>query len=109
MFNVYKDLVKAFDGPSRLEIMKEHQYMYKQFENKSNSYDKFRKLVAQNITLPWIKGYNWMGGISDSAYQKGFEKIAKAMGEEPDYKFFDKVDAEFVKQQKEVDKFRTYM
>lgn len=64
---------------TRLEIMKLNQKTYVDFSRQIDAMDGIAKAVAQTLTLTWIKGKKWMGGISDSEYQKGADKL-EAMG-----------------------------
>lgn len=79
---------------TKLEVMKKNQKNYAAMEKKIEGMENgLEKLVAVNITLKWIKGTKWMGGISDSVVMKAYDKLM-AMGYS-----FDEIDAEFQRQQ----------
>lgn len=60
---------------TRLEVIKSNQKMYAEYSRKIDTMNGLEKAVAQEMILKWIKGANWMGGISDSAYDKATEKL----------------------------------
>lgn len=64
---------------TRLEIIKKNKELYRTFSEQIKDMTGLTKLVAETITLEWIKGNNWMGGISDSKYEKLSDKLV-AMG-----------------------------
>lgn len=79
---------------TKLEMMKKNQKNYMAMEKRIEGMENgLEKLVAVNITLKWIKGTKWMGGISDSVVMKAYDKLM-AMGYS-----FDEIDAEFQRQQ----------
>ena len=55
---------------TRLEIMKAQKELYAKLIGIIPTLEGIEKAVAQEITLEWIKGNNWLGGISDSKYNK---------------------------------------
>lgn len=79
---------------TKLEVMKANQKNYAAMEKRIKGMgDGLEKLVAVNITLKWIKGTKWMGGLSDSVAMKAYGKLMD-MGYS-----FDVIDAEFQRQQ----------
>lgn len=79
---------------TKLEVMKTNQKNYAALEKRIEGMGNgLEKLVAVNITLKWIKGTKWMGGISDSVAMKAYDKLM-GMGYS-----FDEIDAEFQRQQ----------
>lgn len=62
---------------TKLEIMKEHKAQYSELENKIQTLTGIEKAVASTLTLAWIKGENWMGGISDRKFDKIAERLVK--------------------------------
>lgn len=77
---------------TRLELIKENKARYAELQKRIPSMTGLEKAVAEHITLKWVKGSNWMGGLSDSVANKAYEKL-EAMGYE-----FDEIDAEFERQ-----------
>lgn len=59
---------------TKLEVIKSNKTLYKFVSDAMEDASPFEKAVTQNLILPWIKGRNWEGGLSDSAFQKGYEK-----------------------------------
>lgn len=66
---------------TRLEIMNDNKKEYAKLEKKILGMTGLEKAVAQHITLKWIKGNKWMGGISDSVANRAYDKLM-AMGYE---------------------------
>ena len=65
---------------SRFEIMRENKAQYEVYSKKIAEMTGLTKLVAENLVLVWIKGNNWMGGISDSRYESIYERKLKRFG-----------------------------
>lgn len=65
------------EGISRLELMNINKKHYADLLSKLKKMSGLEKAVAQKLILPWLKGHNWMGGLSDSATDKGYEAIMK--------------------------------
>lgn len=61
---------------TRIEIIKEHQKRYVNYKKEIENMTGLEKVVAENLVLEWIKGNNWLGGISDSKYQKISDKLS---------------------------------
>ena len=75
---------------SKLEVMKQSKDNYSKVQEEIKSMKPgIERDVKEKLILPWIKGTNWMGGISDSK----FSQIAKRMPYS-----FDDVYNEFQKQ-----------
>ena len=63
---------------SRLEIMKQNKKTYARFKAEViPELNKFERLVAENVTLAWIEGKNWMGGLPDYKADRLFGRLAK--------------------------------
>ena len=61
---------------TKLEIMKSNKKLYTAvLEETEKMGMSFEWAVKEFIILPWIRGNNWMGGISDSKFQKASDKI----------------------------------
>lgn len=60
---------------TKLEVIKSNQKMYAEYSRKIDTMTGLEKAVAQEMILKWIKGTNWMGGISDATYNKAAEKL----------------------------------
>ena len=63
---------------TRIEIMRCNKQAYADFSAKIAGMRGIQKAVAENLTLEWIKGNNWLGGLSDSRYQKISDKLISA-------------------------------
>ena len=55
---------------TKLEVMKINKKMYVEYSKKIENMNGLEKVVAQRLVLSWIKGNKWMGGLSDSQYQR---------------------------------------
>ena len=78
---------------TKLAIIKKHKAEYTAVEaNIATMQNALEKAVAQHIILAWIKGSNWMGGLSDSMADKAYSKVV-SMGYT-----WEQVDAEFSRQ-----------
>lgn len=78
---------------TRLDVIKANKNKYAKMEAKIKTMPEgLEKLVSQNLTLKWIKGNNWLGGINDKVASVVFLKLTK-MGFT-----FDEVDEEFNRQ-----------
>lgn len=75
---------------TKIEIMKNSKKMYEKAQNEIGGMKPgLQRDVKEKLILPWIKGDNWMGGISD----RKFEQVAKKMPYT-----FDEIYSEFHKQ-----------
>ena len=81
---------------TKLEIMTANKKAYAELEAQIKKMNGIEKVVAENLTLAWIKGNKWMGGLSDSKANKIYEKLMD-MGYS-----FEEIDDEF---QKQINKF----
>lgn len=79
---------------TKLEIIKLHKKQYAELEEKIKTMPEgLEKQVAANVTLAWIKGNKWMGGLSGMhAYDKTFQKVVD-LGYS-----YEEVDEEFTRQ-----------
>lgn len=77
---------------TRLEIMRNHKAQYSDFQLKIQGMTGLTKEVATRMTLKWIKGRDWLGGISDAEYNRALESLEK-LGYD-----IEESDAEFVRQ-----------
>ena len=81
---------------TRLEMMNNNKAEYAKYVEKIAGMQGIRKAVAENLVLEWIKGNNWIGGISDSKYQKISDKLVAQGYDEMDIMDeFDKQISEF--------------
>ena len=64
---------------TKLEVITENKKAYAKLEKKIPAMRGLEKAVAQNITLKWIKGNKWMGGISDTVANRSYDRLM-AMG-----------------------------
>ena len=60
---------------TRLETMREHKAQYSDLQQQIQGMTGLTKEVATHMTLKWIKGRDWLGGISDAEYEKGSKII----------------------------------
>ena len=82
---------------SRLDLMTANKKLYnKVLEETEKMPMGLEWAVKYYIILEWIKGVNWMGGISDSKHQKACDKIMSDYGVD-----YDTVFTEELKQMKE--------
>lgn len=78
---------------TKLEMMKENKAKYLKCQLWASQQDGLSKFVATEITLRWIKGRNWEGGLGNGKdSQKAFERVM-ALGYT-----FEEVEAEFERQ-----------
>jgi hypothetical protein len=85
---------------TKLDIIRENKKAYADLEKKIPAMTGIEKAVAENLTLKWIKGNKWMGGLSDSVHTKADEKLM-AMGYE-----LEEIEVEFNRQQDSVLKIK---
>lgn len=78
------------------EIMKENKKQYAMQVERNKQASGLTKLVGESVTLAWIKGRDWMGGLSDSVACKLYSRIMK-LGYT-----FDEIDDEFNRQMNEI-------
>lgn len=82
---------------TKLEIMRKNKADYAKMEKMiaSGKMNALEKAVAENITLKWIKGNKWMGGLGcGMAEQRCFERVMR-LGYD-----FEEIDEEFTRQMK---------
>lgn len=60
---------------TRIELIKSNKKDYAEYLEKIKSMKGIKKAVAENFILEWLKGNNWIGGLSDSKYQKILDKL----------------------------------
>ena len=78
---------------TKLELMKQNKKRYAELEEKIESLSGIERDVAKHLTLNWIKGAKWEGGLgSGQRGQRCYERLMK-MGYS-----FDEIDAEFDRQ-----------
>lgn len=85
---------------TKLEVIKKNKADYARMEKMiaSGNMTALEKAVAKNITLKWIKGNNWMGGLGcGMASQKCYERVAE-LGYD-----FEEIDEVFERQTKMFD------
>lgn len=77
---------------TKLEIITINKANYTKQMEKNETLTGLAKAVGQTLTLEWIKGNKWMGGLSDSKANKIYEKLmAQGYG-------FEEIDQEFENQ-----------
>lgn len=77
---------------TKLELMNENKKMYAELERKIPSMSGIEKAVAETLTLAWIKGDKWMGGLSDSKANKMYDRLMR------EGYTFEEIDSEFSRQ-----------
>ena len=75
------------------EVIKHNKQQYADYVKKIQEMNGLEKIVAENLVLVWIKGRSWLGGISDSSY----EKISNTITTQYGYSFMEIYD-EFERQ-----------
>lgn len=63
---------------TKLECINQNKASYSRIEKALSAIsknDKLTILVINELTLPWIKGTNWLGGMSDSKRNKAYQRI----------------------------------
>lgn len=61
---------------TKFELIKVNKARYERLLNEiSKMDDGFEKDVKKHLILAWIKGDNWMGGLSDGKFDKIVEKM----------------------------------
>ncbi len=77
----------------KIDIINKHKTDYAMLEAKIAKMPAgLERAVAQHVTLTWIKGTKWMGGLSDAAAERAYSRVT-AMGYS-----WEQVDAEFERQ-----------
>lgn len=77
---------------TKFELIKLNKAQYEEQVKRNETLTGIAKAVGETLTLTWIKGNNWMGGLSDSKANKIYEKLmAKGYTEE-------EIDQEFNRQ-----------
>lgn len=62
----------------RYELIKLHKQQYKEFSKKAEEYtNPLSKEVAKRLTLSWIKGVKWAGGLPDWMREKKTQPLLK--------------------------------
>lgn len=85
---------------TKLELVKKNKADYAKMEKiiASGNMTIFEKAVAENITLKWIKGNKWMGGLGcGMAAERCYGRVMN-LGYD-----FEEVDEEFERQTKMFD------
>lgn len=60
---------------TKLEIITTNKANYNKQMAKNETLTGLAKAVGETLTLAWIKGNKWMGGLSDSKANKLYEKL----------------------------------
>lgn len=60
---------------TKLDVIKANKKIYADVEKAIESMTGLEKAVAQNMTLAWAKGNNWMGGLPDAKANCAIEKL----------------------------------
>jgi len=62
---------ESLNEASKLDIIKSNKKAYQDVENYIKKVkDPLEKDVYQYLILKWLSNNNWIGGMSDSAFQK---------------------------------------
>ncbi len=65
-------------GKTRLEIMRENQAHYANLQERIKTMTPgLERDVASTMTLNWIKGTNWIGGLNSAAESKSWKQLAR--------------------------------
>lgn len=71
---------------TRLEIMRLNQAQYADLQERIKKMSPgLERDVASTITLNWIKGTNWMGGLNSAADTKSWKQLARLGYDVEDY------------------------
>lgn len=62
---------------TKLDIIKKNKAQYSELESKIQTLTGIEKAVASTLTLAWIKGEKWMGGLSDRKFDSIAESLIK--------------------------------
>ena len=63
---------------TKLELMEMNKRkLHEVWEEINNLEDGLEKDVKMNLITQWIKGNKWMGGISDSTFQKIMNRLVQ--------------------------------
>lgn len=74
---------------TKLELIKENRKRYEEQIVKSQSMTGLSRRVSETFMLEWIKGRDWIGGLSDRRADKLFRLLeAEGYGEEEIYEEF---------------------
>ena len=65
---------------TKIEIIKENKSLYTRVQEEIKSMNGLQKLVAEHMVLTWIKGNNFLGGLSDREADKIYFKVFAPMG-----------------------------
>ena len=66
---------------TKLALILEHKKQYAMMEEIIPTIeDPFEKLIAKTMILPWIKGRNWIGGLSDTKASEVYVKYFEPLG-----------------------------
>lgn len=63
-----------------METMRRNKAGYEECLVMSETLAGLEQLVAKTLTLAWIKGNGWMGGLSDKVADRLYEKYIKPQG-----------------------------
>ena len=71
---------------TRLEIIKEHKKQYAETLERISEMQEhgLEKSVTEHIILAWIKGHDWLGGLSDNQAVKLYMIVARETGRTPE-------------------------
>ena len=65
---------------TKLGVINANRAAYTEVQNAMNSMNTLEKSVAEYITLVWLKGNKWHGGLSDAQYDKAIVTINQSTG-----------------------------
>lgn len=85
-----------FNESSKLDIIKSNRKAYQDVENYIKKVkDPLEKDVYQHLILKWLSNNNWIGGMSDSAFQKQYEKYLSNYSEDEVMDKYDELIGKF--------------
>ena len=79
---------------TKLEVIKANKALYtKVVDEISKMPEGLAKAVKEHLILRWIKGNNWLGGLSDTEANKAYSKLI-----ELGYEDIDEIEGEYITQ-----------
>lgn len=87
---------ESLNESSKLDIIKSNRKAYQDVENYIKKVkDPLEKDVYQHLILKWLSNNNWLGGMSDSAFQKQYEKYLSNYSEDEVLDKYDELIGKF--------------
>lgn len=80
---------KSLEEASKLEVITANKKAYKEVENYIEKLpDSLEKDIYKYLILNWLKGHNWLGGLSDSMFDKIYDKYLSDYDFDKVYDYF---------------------